>query len=143
MDTKEKNIQTIRRIFQAVEQRDEKAMRDLCQPDVEFCWPDFLPYGGRFRGLAREGPSWGETWIPLQPTEAERRLDPRVIAATEDEVVVLWNQRGVSPSGDRFDGEVLGLYRVRQGKLARAQMFYFDASALSGFLAKAKSQVKN
>jgi len=35
---------------------------------------------------------------------------------------------------------VLGLYRVRDGKLARAQMFYFDTTALAGFLAYATDQ---
>lgn len=64
-------------------------------------------------------------------------MDPRVVAAGEDEVVVLWRQRGVGPAGERFDGEVLGLYRFRDGKLARAQMFYFDTAAVAGFLARA------
>ena len=67
-------------------------------------------------------------------------MEPRVVAASEEEVVVLWRQRGVTPAGDRFDGEVLGLYHVRGGKLARAQMFYFDTAALVSFLAKAKGQ---
>jgi hypothetical protein len=35
----------------------------------------------------------------LQPTEAERRMDPRVVAASEEEVVVLWRQRGVDSGG--------------------------------------------
>ena len=43
----------------------------------------------------------------------------------------------MSPTGDRFDGPVLGLYRVREGKLARAQMFCFDTSALIDFLGRA------
>ena len=51
--------------------------------------------------------------------------EPRVVAVSEDEGVVLWRQRGVSLSGEQFEGEVLGLYRVREGRLARAQMFYF------------------
>ena len=67
-------------------------------------------------------------------------MDPRVVAANENEVVVLWRQRGVSPLGDRFDGKVLGLYRIRDGKLARAQMFYFDTAAVASFLAKAKAK---
>jgi len=67
-------------------------------------------------------------------------MDPRVVAATGEEVVVLWQQRGLSPTGARFDGPVLGLYRVRDGKLARAQMFYFDTTALAGFLAYATDQ---
>ena len=66
-------------------------------------------------------------------------MDPRVVAAGDDEVVVLWMQRGVSPAGDRFEGEVLGLYRLKDCKLVRAQMFYFDTAALVGFLAKANS----
>ena len=67
-------------------------------------------------------------------------MDPRVVAANENEVVVLWRQRGVSPLGDRFDGEVLGLYQIREAKLARAQMFYFDTAAVGDFLAKAMEQ---
>jgi ketosteroid isomerase-like protein len=58
---------------------------------------------------------------------------------TEEEVVVHWRQRAVSPSGERFDGEALGLYEVRDGKLARAQMFYFDAIAVERFLAEAEA----
>jgi ketosteroid isomerase-like protein len=66
-------------------------------------------------------------------------LEPRVVAANEDEGVVLWRQRGVSPSGERFEGDVLGLYQIREGKLARAQMFYFDTVAVASFLKKAPS----
>jgi uncharacterized protein len=125
--------------FRAVEQRDEQRLLDLYHPEVEFHWPASLPFGGSRRAGARDRPalSWSETWDPLQPTAAERRMDPRVVAATEREVVVLWRQRGTSPSGERFDGEVLGLYEVRDGKFARAQMFYFDAAAVQRFLASA------
>jgi uncharacterized protein len=48
---------------------------------------------------------------------------------------VLWRQRGRGPQGTSYDGEVLGLYEVRDGKFARAQMFYFDAVAVQRFLA--------
>jgi len=82
-------------------------------------------------------PIWGETWTPLQPTEAERRMDPRVVAANGNEVVVLWHQRGLSPNGERCDSEVLGYYRLRDGKLARAQMFYFDPVSVAAFLQRA------
>src|SRR5262249_42172258 len=128
------------KIFRAIERRDAQRVFDLCHPDVEFHWPPSLPYGGVSHGRKGERPTWGETWVPLQPTEAERRLDPRIVAASEDEVVVVWQQRGVSRSGDRFDGRVLGLYLLRAGKLARAQMFYFDTAMLASFLARAKSQ---
>jgi uncharacterized protein len=117
--------------FDALEQRNDEKFRKLLHPDFEIHWPPSLPYSGS------EAPTWSETWEPLQPTEAERRMDPRVVAVSENEVVVLWQQRGFSSSGECFESEVLGLYRVRDGKLARAQMFYFDTAAAARFLAKA------
>jgi ketosteroid isomerase-like protein len=127
------NAQVILEIFSAIERRDPRRVLELCHPDVEFQWPPSLPYGG-----ASPRGAWLETWAPLQPTEAERRMDPRVVAAGPEEVVVMWQQRGLSSTGHRFDGPVIGLYRVREGKLARAQMFYFDSAALANFLATTK-----
>jgi ketosteroid isomerase-like protein len=128
------NTAVMRGIFSAIEHRDFQRLLDLCQADVAFLWPPSLPYAGGERG------AWAQTWMPLQPTDAEQRMDPRVVAASEDEVVILWQQRGVSPAGDRFDGPVLGLYQLRDGKLARAQMFYFDTVGLVDFLTKAEAR---
>lgn len=130
-DVAEKNAKVMLELFSAVERYDAQRQIALYQPNVEFHWPPSL-YGGNHL-------SWDDTWLPLQPTWAERRMDPRVVAASADQVVVLWHQRGVSPSGERFDGEVLGFYRLREGKLARAQMFYFDTAAAASFLARAIS----
>jgi ketosteroid isomerase-like protein len=127
-------------IFSAIERRDARRLAELCHPDVEVSWPTALPYGGTARGLGTEPPTWIHTWAPLQPTEAERSMEPRVIASQGDEVVVLWHQRGLSPGGERFDGPVLALYTVRDGRLARAQMFYFDTPALVAFLARASGR---
>lgn len=130
----EANVGVMLEIFAAIERRDLQGVFGRCQPDVEFHWPPSLPYGGTTPRSA-----WADTWVPLQPTAADQRMDPRVVAATDEEVVVLWQQRGASPTGERFDGPVLGLYRIREGKLARAQMFYFDTVALASFLAHATS----
>lgn len=117
--------------FAAVERRDEERQRELFDPKAEFHWPPSLPYG---RGSRGHRPGFEEIWDPFQPTEAERHLDPRVVAACDDTVVVLWNQRGLDAHGTRFDCPVLGLYQVRDRKLARAQMFYFDTTATAEFL---------
>jgi ketosteroid isomerase-like protein len=126
--------------FAAVENRDDARFAELCDSEAEFRWPPSLPYGGTVRGVRRGGTprGWAAAWDPVQPTGTERRLDPRVVAATDHEVVVLWQQRGLAPSGERFESEVLGLYRVQRGKLARAQMFYFDPAAAAAFLAACK-----
>jgi limonene-1,2-epoxide hydrolase len=72
----------------------------------------------------------------------ERSETKPLVAAEGNEVVVLWHQRGLSPGGERLDTEVLGLYEVRDGKLVRAQMFYFDALAVADFLARAQAEEK-
>ena len=139
MSCKEKNVEVMLAIFNAIEHRDPQrpdVQRGLTlfHPDVEFHWPPSLPYGGTLRGLQIEGPSWRGTWDRLQPNASERRMDPRVVAASDEEVVVLWRQRGMNSAGDRIHTLVLGLYQLRDGKLARAQMFYFDTAAVLTFL---------
>jgi len=143
MSRKEKNVETMLKIFETIEQRnlqrpDPEKFHELLAREVEFQWPPSLPYGGTTHGLKINSPGWADTWDPLQPTAAERKMDPRVVAANDaDEVVILWRQRGVSAAGEKIDTPVLGLYRVHEGKLARAQMFYFDTAGTLSFLAKA------
>jgi ketosteroid isomerase-like protein len=143
MTTRE-NAEVILEVFKAIEQRDPQRFTELVDPDFEIHWPPSLPYGGTYRDLEatarQDRPTWAGTWNRLQPTVAERRMDPRIVAASDEEVVVLWRQRGLSPDGVRFDGPVLGLYRVSHGRLARAQMFYFDTAALAAFLGEAERQ---
>jgi ketosteroid isomerase-like protein len=141
MSTSEKNVAVILEIFHTLEQRDPQrpnpqAFQNLFHPDIEFHWPPSLPYGGTLRGMQIDGPTWSGTWDRRQPSASERRMDPRVVAATDAEVVVLWRQRGRNSTGNRIDTPVLGLYEFRDEKLARAQMFYFDTAAVLSFLEK-------
>ncbi len=145
--TQKDTVGVVLAAFRAVETRDREALYALYHPEVEFHEAPSLPYGGAYRGrdaLRQRGEfteTWSSTWDPLQPTEAERSMDPRVVAASGDEVVVLWRQRAVAPTGERFDAPVLGLYEVRDGKFARAQMFHFDTAAVVRFLAIAQRGV--
>jgi ketosteroid isomerase-like protein/flavodoxin len=116
--------------FAGVEQRNRARLHALYHPRVQFHWPPSL-------AASRPGRTWQEIWDRLQPSDEERSMSPRVIAATDREVVVLWRQRGVSANGERLDAEVIGLYEVRDAKLVRAQMFYFDTTAVLRFLDRA------
>lgn len=146
MSARDHNVQVILEIFCALEERDpsrrtvDEREEALYQPDVEFQWPSALPYGGTFRG--KDAAVWSATWNPLQPTAAERKMDPQVIGADDRQVVILYHQRGLSPSGERFDGKVIGLYGMRDFKLSHAQMFHFDEAALVQFLQRAARELK-
>jgi len=75
------------------------------------------------------------TWAPLQPNEETRRMNPRVVAAGENgHVVVNYIWRGLDAEGRRFETEVLADYQVREGRLAHAQMFYYDLPGVIAFL---------
>jgi len=141
------NADVVLDVFRAVEQRDRDGLFAAYHDDVEFVEAPSLPYGGNFRGKdvlrqqleATPERTWFGTWGHLQPTPAERRMDPRIIATVGDEVTVAYTQRAVSPDGERFESPVLGLYEVRDGKFARAQMFHFDTAAILRFLEQASS----
>ena len=101
--------ETVRAVFAAIERRDARRLSELFHAAAELIWRDSLPCG------AGGGTAWAETWDGPRPTATERRLDPRVVAAG-DEVVVLWWQRGLSPAGERFEDPVHGLFRLREGQ---------------------------
>jgi uncharacterized protein len=146
MNTVERNVRVVLEAFRAVEQRDPEALAKVCQPDVEFHWPPSLAQDSA-RRTAQEGTGlrgrFEDLWDPFQPTAVERSMDPRVVAAGEREVVVLWRQQGLAPNGERLDSPVLGLYEVRDGRLGRAQMFYFDAVAVQAFLERARGHTSD
>ncbi len=135
-------------VFRAVEERDGEKLLELYSDDVQLHEAPSLPYGGVVAGVAslreqiESAPedTWLGTWGPLQPTAAERRLDPRVIAEKDGEVVVLYRTRAVSPGGERFESPAIGLYEVCDGRLARAQMFHFDTHAVNAFLERARDE---
>jgi uncharacterized protein len=126
--------------FRAVERRDHEALIALYHPEVEFHEAPSLPYGGTSRGLedVARNLGWLETWAPLQPSEEERRMDPRILSDDGTHVVALYRQRALDPQGRRLNSQVVGLYEVRDGKFARAQMFHFDTAALLDFLSAAE-----
>jgi ketosteroid isomerase-like protein len=143
MDT-DANVGVVLEVFAAIEQRDAARFLAHTHPEVSLCWPPSLPWNDGVPGRPdkdwHHAQSWLEVWAPLQPSAAERQMHPEVIAAADDRVVVRWHQRGRSPAGLSFDGEVLGLYEVREERLARAHMFYFDTDAVKRFLADAAGQ---
>jgi len=106
--------------------------------DVEFSWPPPLPYAGVSR-LARAAPDLGH--VDPAPAHGGRTDDGSARCGGDRSRGrdPLARQRGVSHRGDRCDSPVLGLYQVHGGRLARAQMFYFDPAAVSRFLATAQS----
>jgi ketosteroid isomerase-like protein len=109
------NAEVVLAVIRAVEERDRDALFELYHDDVELHDAPSLPYTYSARGksalrsqleTAPES-TWLGTWGPLQPTERERRMDPRVVATDGDEVTVLYTTRALAPDGERFASPVL------------------------------------
>jgi ketosteroid isomerase-like protein len=133
-------------VIQAVQERDGEKLFELYHEDVQLHEAASLPYGGvvdgmpSFREQLETAPeeTWLGTWGPLQPTEEERRFDPRVLSEKDGEVAVLYWMRAVAPDGERWESPVIGLYEVRDGKFYRAQMFHYDTQAMNAFFERAR-----
>jgi uncharacterized protein len=133
----EKNMETVRRLFKAVEERDLAGVLAAYDENIVIREAVSLPYGGEFHGhegAQRHALGALEVWEDLQPP-GERSLNARFLDAGDDYAIVLWRQRGVSSDGEKFDEPVVSVYKMGGGKIIESQMFHADTKALSQFLA--------
>ena len=136
------DVDVVRRLFRAVEERDLEAMLACYADDVEIHEAESLPYGGVYRG--REGAvahamAFLESWGRYQGAE-EARLEARVIGDGSGTVAVSFWHKATGPRDDMVLRErEVSIYEVRDGKVARSQMFHADVAKLNGFLEKGAS----
>lgn len=135
----QENVETIKKLFSAIEARDLETYLAVSHPDVVIREPSSLPYGGDYRGLEgveRHAVGWLRTWGNLQ-SEAERKLNA-TFHDVGDAVIARWSLRARLPDGaETFDTPMVGVYRLREGKLVDTQMFYADTGAVLQFLEQA------
>ncbi|MDV2993807.1 MAG: hypothetical protein N4J56_003461 [Chroococcidiopsis sp. SAG 2025] len=130
------NVENVRRLFQAVEERDIAGVLAAYAPEIVIRDAESLPYGGVHHGLEGakqhvEGAA--QTWNHLQPP-AERKMDA-VFLDVEDYVIVLWRlKRLAASSGGKLDLPVVSVYKMRDGKILESQMFYSDTVAIQQFI---------
>jgi uncharacterized protein len=128
----QENIETTRRLFKAVEERDVAGVLAAYDPEIVIRDAESLPYGGIHHGL--EGAKQhievaAQTWNPLQ-SEAERKMDAVFLDAGEY-VVVLWRLKGLEVSSGRtLDAPTVSVYKMRDGKIVESQMFYSDTAVM-------------
>lgn len=141
-DVMSANVELVRRLFKAVEERDLQAVLDCYDERVEIHEAESLPYGGVHRGhvgAVEHAAGWTEAWGPLQ-TPAEYRYDASFLEGEGDTIVALFRHRAVDRErGERLDGPEVGVYEIRGEKIVRSQMFHADSAAVARFLENARS----
>jgi ketosteroid isomerase-like protein len=129
--------EVVRRVFDAVERRDVEALMSCYAEDVEIHEAPSLPYGGVYRGhrgALMHAAAWLEAWGRYQGPD-EQRLDATFMDGPDGNVSVLFHHRAVDAgTGERIDDLEVSVYRVRDDKVVRSQMFHADSAALARFL---------
>jgi uncharacterized protein len=130
-------VDLVRRLFDAVERRDCDELLACYAEDVEITEAAGLPYGGTYRG--RDGAlahalGFLAAWNSYQGPE-ELQLDPQFWGDGAGTVCVLFRHRAVDRvRGVRLDAPEVGIYQVRDRRVARSQMFHADSAAVAQFL---------
>lgn len=136
----QQNVEAVKHLFDAVKRRDQGGVLNAYHPEVVIHEAPSLPYGGDYHGLegARQhGLGYVQTWGRFQ-TPAEWELDPLFLDASEDYVVVLWQQKAVrAESGRRLDLPAVSVYQMRDGRVVESRMFQ-DTAAVQDFLKETK-----
>jgi uncharacterized protein len=130
-------IDVVRRLFAAVEDRDFDGLLECYSDDIEINEADVLPYGGVWRGhegVAGHAAGFMRAWGSLQGPD-EVRLDAQFFSDGAGTVCAVFRHRAVDPRSDaRFDAPEVGVYQVRGGRVVRSQMFHADSAAVVDFL---------
>lgn len=127
-----RGMETVRRLFEAVERRDPTLLLDCYHEDVVIREADSLPYGGVYRGhegALRHAAAFLRCWDALQNAQ-HRKLEPVFLDAGEH-VVVLWRQKAAqADSGTELDLPAVSVYRIHQDRVAEATMYHLDTATL-------------
>jgi ketosteroid isomerase-like protein len=135
------NLDVIRRLFRAVEERDVEPMFDIYDPTVVVREARSLPYGGEYHGhdgVVQHGLGYLEAWDRFQ-TDEDRRLEAE-FAGSGDRVFVRWRQKAHGSDGQQLDLPAISVYRLREGRVVESIMHHLDTEALLEFLARQRGQ---
>ena len=133
------DIAVVQRLFAAVEDRDFDGLAACYSDDIEIKEADILPWGGVWRGpegVAAHAARFMQTWGAVQGPD-EARLDARFWGDGAGTVCAVFRHRARDiATGERFDAPEVGIYRVRDGRVVKSQMFHADSAAVVAYLGK-------
>src|SRR6266516_32831 len=114
------NVELIESLWDAFGRGDLDKVAAAMAESGEVVFPASLPWGGSYEGP--EG--FGGVLAEVVGSFAEFKAKPEmVLGADDDHVVVVANVRARSKKGERLESRVAWLYRLRDGKILRAEVF--------------------
>jgi ketosteroid isomerase-like protein len=124
----QENVELVRLGFEAIERGDLALVEQFTLPDAVMVQPPEVPDAKTYEGASaiREAmDDWPKQWEDFRMELLE------IIDAGDDAVVSVTRHQGRGrQSGIEMDFEVFYVYRIREGRLARLEMFFSRGQAL-------------
>lgn len=125
------NVETIRRLYDAIERRDADAVLALYDPDVEWDMSGY-PYGDMLERRSRGHSALRAFWRELYEAWESYEHECHELLDAGDHVVSIVTDRGRGRvSGADVEISAYGVWTVRGGKIVRAVRFSTRADALA------------
>jgi ketosteroid isomerase-like protein len=122
------DVDVVKRLYEAIENRDAEAVERLLEDDVEWIVPATLPWGGRRRGFddVAEGTAILQESVHSAKFERDEYVD-----VGNGEVLVLGRLSGEGAlTGAPFEAEYAHHIRVSDGRVTRFQAYIDTAEIL-------------
>src|SRR5712691_11542948 len=144
----QQHVETVKRLFDAVNRRDQAALLEAYHSEVVIHEAASLPYGGDYHGhegaLAHVN-AFYQTWEGLKPgvskelpEEAQQEYSLLFLETTQEYVVVFGRNTALAPqSGRKLDVPEVWVFKMRDGKVAESWMLNQDTVATLDFLKEA------
>jgi ketosteroid isomerase-like protein len=121
----EDNVDTIRRIYEAMKARDASVLQEILAPDVSIWQTPELPWGG-----SHEGHDGAFTFFLTLVEHIRSEVATENLYAAGNHVVQTGRTRGtVVANGATFDVPEVHLWELRDGKVVRFEV-YIDTPAM-------------
>jgi len=115
----------VERFYAAIFAWDEEALRECLHENAELHQPPTLPYGGVYRGPAAMMELWKNVILPLADAGATTL---ETFVADGDVAVAVASTKTAATSKEITACEE---YTVRDGRIARIRMFWFDPTPVA------------
>lgn len=116
-------LDVVQRFHQAMLNWDEVAMRELIHSDAELHQPDLLPYGGIYRGPDEMLALWTQIMNLLDGATASVEY----VLSDRERVSAVARSKTTASGRDALVSED---YLVRDGRIDRIRVFWFDPTPL-------------
>ena len=123
----ERDVETIKELYAAFEQRDEKRIVPLFSPEIEIVQSAELPWGGHYLGHT----GLAEFLKKLLGHVDSRVVIEKFIDAGEHVVAVGQTIGTTRATKIEFDVPVVHVWTVREGRIVRFQPFIDNATMLA------------